>query len=266
MRFLNQISISTPESVELDFALAGIGNRAYALMIDYAILLGVWTAFAVIWSFFSIGLLSYLGDNNDSFSGASVWLLAIYLLLNFVLWGGYFILFETLWQGQTPGKRAARIRVVREDGRSVGIPQATMRSLLRAVDDILFVGVFLILFSKREKRIGDWVAGTLVIQEDDGDRKTSLTISPTAEDLANRLPDLADLTQLIPDDYAVVREYLMRRGKMAKEARNSKSLELARQLRTLIHLEEIPPNTTSDQFLEAVYVAYQRLSERPALK
>jgi uncharacterized RDD family membrane protein YckC len=261
MRFFNKISYSTPESVELDFLLAGIGSRAYALFIDYSILMGVWTAFALLWATFSIGLMSYITEGNTDISGAPVWLLAIYILLNFILWGGYFILFETLWQGQTPGKRVAKIRVVQDDGRPIRLAQAALRSLLRTIDDTFFIGVFFILFQKREKRIGDLVAGTIVIQEIQSDRKApSLAISPEAQQLAAKLPAMADMSQLIPDDYAVVREYLTRRTKMATKARNDKSLELARQLRLLIKLEEIPTGTTSDQFLEAVYVAYQEFS------
>jgi uncharacterized RDD family membrane protein YckC len=261
MRFFNKISYSTPESVELDFVLAGIGSRAYALFIDYSILTAVWTAFAFLWVTFAIGLMSYLTEGNVNVEGAPAWLLAIYVLLNFVLWSGYFILFETIWQGQTPGKRVAKIRVVQDDGRPMRLGQATLRSLLRSVDDFLFLGVFLILFQKREKRIGDLVAGTIVIQTESGDRKsTDFLISPQAKQLAAQLADVADLSQLIPDDYAVVREYLTRRSKMSTKARNDKSLELARQLRTLVKLEEIPQGTTSDQFLEAVYVAYQEFS------
>jgi uncharacterized RDD family membrane protein YckC len=262
MRFFNTISHSTPESVELEFVLAGIGNRAYALFIDYAILMAVWTGLSILWSIFSIGLMSYLTDSNSDVSGAPIWLLAIYILINFVLWSGYFVFFETMWQGQTPGKRVAKIRVVQEDGRPMRLAQAVLRSLLRMIDDTLFIGVFFILFSKREKRIGDLIAGTIVIQEEHGDRKApAFTISPAAEQLAAQLPDLADLSQLIPDDYAIVREYLMRRGKMATKARNDKSLELARQLKILVKLEEIPTGTTSDQFLEAVYVAYQHMGQ-----
>jgi hypothetical protein len=77
--------------------------------------------------------------------------------------------------------------------------------------------------------------------------------------LATKLPILADVIQLIPEDYAVVRKYLQRRAKMIAKARTEKSMELARQLRTSIGLETVPPNTTSDQFLEALYLTYQQM-------
>ncbi len=258
MRFFNHVSLSTPESVELEFTLAGIGNRTLALVLDYSILGALLVVFWILWGMFSLGLLSYLNSGTFNYASAPIWLLAIALLINFFIFAGYFTFFEVFWQGQTPGKRFTKIRVIRDDGRPIGLSQAALRSLLRPIDDFCFIGVFFILFGKQEKRLGDWAAGTLVIQEQRGDRKATLMISESAKQLAIELPKLAALNQLLPDDFAVVRTYLQRRSTMDARARNDLSLNLARQLRTLIGLETIPPNTTADQFLEAVYEAYQQ--------
>lgn len=263
MRFLNRVSLSTPESVELDFTLAGIGNRTLALFIDYQILLLILLAFWFLWGLFAIGLFSVLSTNSVNYSALPWWLLGIAILLNFVIYSGYFVYFEVMHRGQTPGKRFTKIRVVRDNGRPVGLSQAALRSLLRPIDDFCFIGAFFILFGRREKRIGDWVAGTLVIQDQPGDRKATLTISQAAEQLATKLATIADVTQLTPDDYAVVHEYLQRRSKMTPKARTEKSMDLARQLRTIIGLETVPPDTTSDQFLEALYLAYQQMHDEP---
>lgn len=258
MRFFNHVSLSTPESVELEFTLAGIGNRTLALVFDYSILGALLVVFWILWGTFSLGLLSYLNSGTFNYASAPIWLLAIALLINFFIFAGYFTFFEVLWQGQTPGKRFTKIRVIRDNGRPIGLAQAALRSLLRPIDDFCFIGVFFILLGKQEKRLGDWAAGTLVIQEERGDRKAALMISESAKQLAIELPKLAALSQLLPDDFAVVRTYLQRRHTMDARARNDLSLNLARQLRTLIGLETIPPNTTADQFLEAVYEAYQQ--------
>lgn len=257
MRFFNQVSLSTPESVELEFTLAGIGSRVLAVFIDYQLVTIGLALFWFLWSVFGIGLLANLNEGDGNTSAAPTWLLAIGILLNFIIAWGYFIYFEVLWRGQTPGKRIAKIRVVRDDGRPVKLPQAVLRSLLRTIDEILFIGLLMIVFGKREKRIGDWVAGTIVIQDERGDRQQKIYISDAGKQLAAALPEMADLSQLLPDDYAVIREYLLRRGKMADSPRREKSLELARQLRHLIALEAIPENTVADHFLEAVYLAYQ---------
>jgi uncharacterized RDD family membrane protein YckC len=258
MRFFNHISLSTPESVELEFTLAGIGNRTLALLIDYHIMGLMLVAFWVIWSIFSLGLLGLLEQAGVNYAAAPIWLAAIAFLLTFVIFTGYFTVFELIWQGQTPGKRLIKIRVIRDDGKSIGLSQAVLRSLLRPIDDFFFIGVFFILLGKREKRLGDLAAGTIVIQEERSTPKTKLTISPAAEQLAAELPAMTDLDQLLPDDFAVVRDYLHRRSEMTPKARDALSLKLARQLRNLICLEAIPPGTTSDRFLEAVYLAYQQ--------
>lgn len=258
MRFFNHISFSTPESVELEFILAGIGNRTLALVIDYHILGVILVGFWILWYWFTMGLFSILSQSGGDYSNVPLWLLAIALLINFVLYNGYFVFFETIWRGQTPGKRITKIRVVQDDGRPIGLPQAALRSILRLIDDFLFIGLFCILLGKREKRIGDWAAGTIVVQETRADAKTNIVISDVATELAKTLPETTDFAQLLPDDYAVIREYLQRRNRMEVKARSDLSLKLARQLRSLILLETIPPNLTSDQFLEAVYLAYQQ--------
>lgn len=257
MRLFNRITVLTPESIELEFTLAGLGSRALALLLDYHILAIGLVLFWIVWGLFSTQLLDYFDRLNVNYSAAPIWLLSIALLVSFAAYMGYFVAFEVLWQGQTPGKRFAKIRVIRDDGRPVGLSQALLRSLLRSVDDFLFIGAFLILLGQREKRIGDWVAGTLVVQEERPVAKLAIDISQAAQTLASDLPALIDVTQLRPDDFAVIREYLYRRRLMDPEARRDLSLKLARQVRAIVHLEQIPDGLTSDQFLEAIYVAYQ---------
>lgn len=255
MHFLNRVTHQTPESVELEFTLAGIGNRAWALLIDYHILGLLVVVFLIVWSLISWQLVEI---TNNVFRRVDIglWLVAIALLVMFFLYTSYFVLFETFWQGQTPGKRWAKIRVVRDDGRPIGIGQATLRSLLRAFDDALFLGAFLIMFTVREKRLGDIVAGTIVIQVE-SPAAAANSISDGANELAHQLLQQADFTQLLPDDFAVIREYLQRRKAMSPKAREQLSLQLAQQAKSIIALEKLPQAVTPDLFLEAVYVAYQ---------
>lgn len=257
MQLFNQVKLMTPESVELEFMLAGIGNRALALLIDYGIIVLGWLLFWGIWGVFSYQLLNYLEQLGGNYRSAPLWLLAIAILITFVFTTGYFVGFEVLRQGQTPGKRYAKIRVIRDDGRPVGLTQAVLRSLLQLIDYFFFIGAFMIFLGKREKRVGDWAAGTLVIQDNRANRQT-ITLSNEARLLATDLPKTTDLTQLHPYHFAVVSEYLQRRSFMTATAKSNLSLDLARQLRSLIHLETIPQGLTSDQFLEAIYLAYQQ--------
>jgi uncharacterized RDD family membrane protein YckC len=257
MHIFNRITHQTPESVELEFTLAGIGNRAWALVIDYHILGLLLVVFLTLWSILSYQLVEIWGNLFQRID-IGLWLVAIALLVMFFIYTGYFVIFETLWQGQTPGKRFAKIRVIRDDGRPISIQQATLRSLLRPFDDILFLGAFLIAFTRREKRLGDLAAGTIVIQAESPTTAANFPISNQAKDLAQQLIHDADFSQLLPDDFAVIREYLQRRKAMTPKARTQLCLQLAGQVKSIIALKNPPEAATPDVFLEAVYLAYQQ--------
>jgi hypothetical protein len=95
-----------------------------------------------------------------------------------------------------------------------------------------------------------------VIQEEKA-RGGAIALGQNSQQLTRELPTMSDLSRLLPDDFAVIREFLQRRDRMTSKAQTDLSMDLARQARTLIQLETIPAGVTSDQFLEAVYLAYQ---------
>lgn len=258
MRFFNRVTLQTPESVELEFVLAGIGNRALALLIDYLLLGGILSLLLIVWGIFSTQFLNLLEGTFGNISAFGNWLIALALLISFAIYVGYFIFFEVFWQGQTPGKRYTKIRVIREDGKPTGLAQATLRALLRPVDDSFFVGFLLIIFGEREKRLGDWVAGTVVIQQDQPVVSTKFVISDQAQTLVKELPQIANLAALTPDDRAVIHEYLQRRDAMESKSRSQLSLQLAQQVKDIVALETVPPGVSAEQFLEAMYLAYQQ--------
>jgi uncharacterized RDD family membrane protein YckC len=257
MPIFNTITIRTPESVELEFVLAGVGSRAVALILDYcclgAGLLGLTLGYSVL----LVRLLATETVLTVPSATVQLWVTAIAALLAFALYLGYFVLFETCWYGQTPGKRYAKIRVIRDDGQPERLPQATLRSLLRPIDDILFIGFFCIVLGKTEKRLGDWLAGTLVVQADSVS-SGEIDVPLRSQAIAKDLLALVDITQLSPDDFATVREFLQRRPAMSPKARNLVSHHLARRCKDQLGLETLPTEMTTDTFLEAIYVAYQR--------
>lgn len=256
MRFFNQFQLQTPESVELEFTLAGIGNRTLALLIDYLFLAFSIGLFWVCYVFLIVPIGEVIGNLIPD-ADVEMWLLAIASLITFFVYVGYFVIFESLWQGQTPGKRFTRIRVIQDNGRRSGIGQAVLRSLLRPVDDLFFIGVFMIMLGRQEKRIGDWVAGTIVIQEERSIAPADFPISDAASRLALKLQQEADINQLLPEEFATIREYLQRRPHLTTKAKTRLSQQLAQQIQALIHLETQP--NAPDTFLEAVYLAYQNL-------
>jgi len=252
MRFFNQVTLSTPESVELEFTLAGIGNRALALMIDYLVLGTILIAVLFTWGILSIQIPESITEQIFP------WLFALTLLGIFFIYVGYFVFFETLWQGQTPGKRYVKIRVIQDSGKPIGILQATLRALLRPIDDTFSLGAIFIVFNSKEKRIGDLVAGTIVVQEERRINADKLAISDQAQAVANQLLEEANINALLPDDFGVIREYLKRRKDMEPNAKLELSRKLGKQIKDLINLETMPTQVGSDLFLEAIYLAYQQ--------
>jgi len=256
MRFFNQVNLQTPESVELEFTLAGIGNRSFALMIDYTIL-GLTILLVWIIGFyiaFKIDPRAIFGLSSDKLAQ---WVIAIQSLITFAIYTGYFVILETLWQGQTPGKKWTNIRVIRDNGKSERLPQAILRALLRPVDDFLFIGVFFIVFSRLEKRIGDIIAGTIIVQDEQASQSVNFKISSEVQDLAVQLRIESELTNLLPEDFATIRDFLQRRKDIMLEYQHKLSRKLSEQVKEIILLDEVPKGYSNSQFLEAIYIAYQ---------
>ena len=256
MKWLNRVVLRTPESVELEFVLAGLGNRALAAGVDLGAWLGLLFAYVLLWRLIAAPLLELLEAWLGTDSRADLWLRALQIIGVFLIRVGYAVTFEVLWQGQTPGKRLLQIRVIRDDGRPVGLPQAALRALLGLFDEALLLGAFFIAFGPREKRLGDWVAGTLVVQ---AERPTSppVIVSLAAQHLAAELPATANLARLRPEEFATLRRYLQRSPQLLPEARQEKGQQLAAQVRDLVGVATLPEGTTATRFLEAVYWAYQ---------
>jgi uncharacterized RDD family membrane protein YckC len=157
----DELVIETPERVELHYVLANVGNRFLAAAIDHVI-----QAAAIV----AIVLIAGLITDWRLFADIGTWTAALTVLVVFAIYWGYFVVFETIWNGQTPGKRIMRLRVVREDGRPVRFFEVFVRNLLRLALDFqpfgsYAIGVVSIIFSARSKRVGDFVAGTVVVKE-----------------------------------------------------------------------------------------------------
>jgi uncharacterized membrane protein SpoIIM required for sporulation/uncharacterized RDD family membrane protein YckC len=160
----DRISIVTPDHIELDFELAGLGSRFLALIID-TMLIGVLIVILLIAAVaLGIGTLSLRSINADS------WVWAFAVLVYFLVTWGYFLFFEALNRGQTPGKKWTGIRVLRDDGLPVGWRESALRNLVRAADLLpppaCIVGGLAIMLSKDGKRLGDLLAGTIVVTHD----------------------------------------------------------------------------------------------------
>ena len=222
--------IETPERVPLAFALASIGNRFLAAAIDHFI------------QYFTIGIvvlifLSAAGmpgfESGESFLASSPkWMIAIMIIILFLLFAGYFIVFEWVWNGQTPGKRLMKLRVIREDGRPITLWESIARNLLRIFDavpgfvvPIYSVGLIVIFLSDRDQRMGDIFAGTVVIRErtDEAPTFAETFSNPIADAAFRRVQDRTDfqanVSVLHDNEIEVVESFLRRRWDLTERQR-----------------------------------------------
>ena len=156
-----EIFIVTPEQVELRYELAGIGSRFLAMLLDSLIQLVILAAVAGI---FIASMSTSIGFH---ISDIPTWLIAIFSLIIFIIWSAYFLYFEAAKNGQTPGKKAVGIRVIRDTGHPIDFRSAFLRNVVRLVDYLpgtYAIGMISIFVSPQYRRLGDYVAGTLVVR------------------------------------------------------------------------------------------------------
>jgi uncharacterized RDD family membrane protein YckC len=263
-------SIDTPELVPLELPLAGIGSRCLALLVDYALQGAVLTLGIVALSAMARGYSSphpAIGLAPTS-TRAVRWTVAILILIPFLLHWAYFALFEALWNGRTPGKRALRIRVIHQTGRSLTFLESLIRNLIRTVDAAPFlyaVGLVSVFVTKRNQRLGDLAAGTLVIHEArqepsslwNGSAARSFTAA-TFEDAppvsTAPLPQSGlaadELARLTQADLLAIDGFLGRRLDLPLEIRMQLAARLATQLRSRTGTAGI--KLTDETFIEAL--------------
>src|SRR5271168_3798059 len=247
-------TIETPEQLRLDFAVAGIGSRFLALAIDSLIQIAVVVLlFIILAAFGSIFALAIRGQS-------SVWLLAATSVLFFLLFFGYFAIFEILWNGQTPGKRMIGIRVVKDSGRPLTPAESIGRNLLRIVDQLpafYAVGVLVALLNAQNKRLGDFVAGSMVVRE-----ASLLEIKPiwqTVQSASAPVPGAAPLltAALSMEESALIDAFLHRRRDLAPDVRYRMAGQIAGRLRPKL-TADAPVGLSDEALLEAL--AYERRS------
>ena len=215
--------IETPERVPLHFALASIGNRFLACAFDHALQTILIILLYIIFTL--IGNMLDLGGLRN----APKWVLAVLIILGFIIWSSYFVIFEWLWNGQTPGKRWLKLRVIREDGRPITFWEAAVRNLLRIFDMMPFpfysIGLISVFISTRDQRVGDLVAGSVVVREREAEAPTfnqvfNAPVSDAALRRSFKLVEFtAEISAITEREIEVVETYLRRRWDLPDQAR-----------------------------------------------
>jgi uncharacterized RDD family membrane protein YckC len=236
VRFEDRLAIATPEGVEVELTLAGIGSRFIAALIDATIQSALAGVLALI--------LRPAGNTG----------IAIYTVAVFGLVFLYDVSFEVLGGGKTPGKRWTGLRVVRSGGRPINLVRSAIRNVVRIVDVLpafYAVGMTGIFVTERNQRVGDVVAGTLVVRERVGERRAARRAPAAAVDPG---PAAAwDLGAVSAADTAAITAFLERRADLAADRRAAIAGELARRLRPRV--AGAPDDIADEQLLELIAAA-----------
>ena len=198
--------IETPEHVRFGYPLAGPTRRALAYALDLLIRLAVMLVLAIL-------LVLVEAASPDGFDGVST---GAFVLVYFVVDWFYYVLFETLWSGRSPGKRALRLRVVSQDGHSLTVLDSILRNLLRAADFLPFgyaVGLVVMGRDPMFRRLGDMVAGTVVVVEGAASLTSRLQLNPPPS--AAELDEIPERPDVSRDELEAIELFLRRRVNLA---------------------------------------------------
>ena len=218
--YSDNLSIDTPENILLNAEIAGFGSRFVAALIDYIII------------FILLMGVSWLFGQSRSIGST---LPPLYYIVVFLITWGYHLIFELVWNGQTPGKRRASIRVIQSNGLPVTVSALLIRNIIRLFDFLPFLyglGLVMLFATKRTQRLGDLAARTVVIRE-----QRHVTLQTIKEDMRIQyvyvkpiepIPSFIQIDNLTLDDRRRVVDYLRRRAKITNRA--TLSTMLARQL------------------------------------
>ncbi len=244
-----QLSIETPEQIDINFQKAGIGSRFYAALLDTLLLVLI----IFVGTYVNTKFITQLGDILGK------WLGAVGGIVIFAILWGYYMVFEITTNGQSPGKLALGLRVIKEGGYPISFADSAIRNLVRVVDFLPFcygAGLFVMLINKNWQRLGDLAAGTLVVKTSRKKREFNgvnskisvqpINISPQEFLYADWIqPDLVTESEL-----GMIREYLSRCPTLSFVRR----IELARTIGSPI-AEKMGGDGAIryDKFLEEVY-------------
>jgi uncharacterized RDD family membrane protein YckC len=222
------VEVATGESVAFTYELAGLGSRFFAVFIDLTIQFSVLILAALIvgWILSSVPVTAKATSLTKVESAI---LTSVVVIGFFILFVGYFIIFEWRWNGRTPGKRLLGIRVVRDGGFPLDFTAAVVRNVVRILEAALgFYAISAIstLLSPSNRRLGDMAAGTIVVRDKRYERFKTLPLGRDADQ-----PDDAVARDLTGAERDLIRRYVDRRPTLGLEARTAVAAQIAATVR-----------------------------------
>jgi len=252
--------IDTPEQVELQFSIAGMGSRLVAALLDYLIQI----AFLILELLFAVLLSKAMPSFDKAMDNAGKWTAAIIILVNFCVFVGYFTILEAYWHGQTPGKRVMKIRVIKDSGRQITFFESLARNLIRVIDylpSIYLAGAITMLCNKRNKRLGDLAAGTIVIHESRDEspllpQHNAFLSAPTTpswrDPVAVGMFTADSIAKLAPSDLTVIDAFFVRALDLDIEVRAAMAQRIATHMTTKMGVPL--PEGNPERALESIAV------------
>lgn len=242
-----KLIIETPEQTSIEFPLAGIGSRFLAVLIDSLIQGASFMVLGLL--FVGLGYSVGMSDLGRVSPRVGLWIFAIMVLVYFVLMYGYYILFESIWNGQTPGKRITHIRVIKDSGQPITAVDSFARNLLRLVDQLPVaygIGVLSAWISPQSKRLGDYVAGTVVVHEKPFETVAPQWNAPAPGAVMHRY----GANRLTPEEIALVEAFLGRRAALDPGVRYDTASGIVRRIEPKLTMPaDRPP---SEKILEDI--------------
>ncbi|MFB6271565.1 MAG: RDD family protein [Salinibacter sp.] len=251
-----RVAITTPEQVELEYELAGLGSRLMAFALDGLIVSGI------LVSLYAALLILGLG-HPEAVGGFTSWVLALLVLVIFAVQWGYFIYFEVAHNGRTPGKRRLGLRVIRDSGQPIDVRGALIRNIVRLADLLFGIGLVVMFVSSQWRRLGDYAAGSFVIKDQPTEQSTldawhrgpaNMGAGPY-ETLSDE--DLSRVSRLTRRDYEAIAYLLQRSSSMS--ASSHWIGKLADEISSRMGLSLRAAEGQRLRFLREVADAYERI-------
>ncbi len=235
-----RIKLETTQNVMLEFELAGTGDRILSGLLDWLFIAAY--IFVCYLLFFVILNIPHLIKND-------IVGLFLYMIFFFPIFL-YDLFFEIFMNGQSPGKKVMKIKVIKLDGASPGIGDYILRWLFRPVDStfLYLVAVISVSVSRKEQRLGDIVAGTTVVK-----LKKRATLEDTILKVVehNYKPVFSDVLRFSDKDINTIKEAL----ELYKKNENSKHIDrLAEKIKQLLNIED--NRMSSAKLLETIIKDY----------
>jgi len=253
---LADTEITSPERVTLSYDLAGPGSRFAALAIDHVIQgLLIFLVLVVATGTVYVDVAVYLPGRARAM-GFALWVWAVLVLVTFAILWGYFVFFEVVWNGQTPGKRTFGLRVMRAGGYPVDVVASGVRNLVRYADFMPWgysVGLVTMFVSSQWQRLGDYAAGTIVVR----DRRPEAPSALRPEAGPAREAALGAIEHVSEGEYGVVREFLRRRGELDARSREDLARRIADPLAERLEVGLGAGPEVRERFLEALAAAWR---------